>query len=123
MVLPLKWAVGSSIPASLNFARPLSVTTTPRIFGSRWLASESRKSCREPVQHFVLCTSISTVTNSLTRLMASTADRFIAHSYTENVVLQNVIYECDFPVWPQFPLLNWSEPPLGIVRVFHFSPA
>ena len=24
MVLPLKWAVGSSIPASVNFARPLS---------------------------------------------------------------------------------------------------
>ena len=34
----------------------------------------------EPVQHFVLWTSISTVTDSLTRLMASTADRFIAHS-------------------------------------------
>jgi hypothetical protein len=43
MVLPLKWAVGSSIPASPNFARPLSVTTTPKLFGSRWFASESRK--------------------------------------------------------------------------------
>ena len=32
-------------------------------------------------------------------------------------------YECDFPVWPQFALLNCSEPPLGIVSVFHFSPA
>ena len=35
IVLPLKWAVGSSMPASANFARPLSVTTTPRFFGSR----------------------------------------------------------------------------------------
>ena len=43
---PLKWVVGSSMPASLNFARPLSVTTTPRFFGSRWFASESRKTCR-----------------------------------------------------------------------------
>src|SRR5262249_42482365 len=70
--------VGSSIPAALNFARPSSVTTTPRFFGSRWLASESRNTCREPVQHFVRWTTISTTTDSLTRLMASAGD--IAHS-------------------------------------------
>jgi hypothetical protein len=33
------------------------------------------------------------------------------------------IYECDFPFSPQFASLNCSEPPLGMVRVFHFSPA
>src|SRR5207302_423553 len=36
---------------------------------------------------------------------------------------RSVVYECDFPVWPQLALLNFSEPPLGIVSVFHFSPA
>ena len=28
------------------------------------------------------------------------------------------IYECDFPIWPQFSLLNCSDPPLGIVSAF-----
>src|SRR6516162_7206871 len=68
------------MPASPNFALPASVTTTPRFLGSRWFASESRKTWRESVQHFVRCTKISTVTDSLTRLMASTGDRFITHS-------------------------------------------
>ena len=35
----------------------------------------------------------------------------------------NVIYECDFPLWPQFCLLNRSDSPHGIVRVFQCSPA
>ena len=39
------------------------------------------------------------------------------------VFMLNVNYECDFPVWPQFALLNCSDPPLGIVSVFQFSPA
>src|SRR5262245_4683419 len=81
MFLPLKWTVGSSMPASPNLALPLSVTTTPRFFGSWWFASESRKTCREPVQHFVLWTSISTVTDSFIRLMASTGDGFIPDSF------------------------------------------
>src|SRR3954468_18404410 len=51
---------------------------TPGFFGSRWFASESRNTCREPVQHFVRWTSISTVTDSLIRLIASTGDRFIS---------------------------------------------
>src|SRR4051812_1292924 len=80
MVLPLKRAVGSSIPASLNFVRRLWVTTTPRFFGSRRFAAESRKTCREPEQHFVLWTRISTVTDSLTRLTASAGDRCIPYS-------------------------------------------
>jgi hypothetical protein len=37
--------------------------------------------------------------------------------------LLNVIYEWDLPVCPQLALLNCSEPPLGIVSVFHLSPA
>ena len=37
--------------------------------------------------------------------------------------VKDAAYECDFPVWPQFDLLNCSEPPLGIVSVFHLSPA
>src|SRR5947209_3156933 len=74
MVLPWKWAVGSSMPASLNFALPVSVTTMPRLFGSRWFSSESRKTWLEPEQHLVRWTSISTVTDSLTRLMASRGD-------------------------------------------------
>src|ERR1700716_2947328 len=90
MVLPLKKAVGSSIPASLNFVRPLSVTTTPRFFGSRWFASESRKTCREPEQRFVLWTSISTVTDSLIRLMASTGERFIPLSSEDDGALERL---------------------------------
>jgi len=35
----------------------------------------------------------------------------------------NVVYECDVPACPPWALLNCPEPPLGIVRVFHFSPA
>src|ERR1700730_10413701 len=86
MVLPFKWAVVSSIPASLNFALPFSVTTTPRFFGSRWFVSESRKTCREPEQHFVRWTSISTVTDSLIGLMASTGDRLIQHSFDQGSI-------------------------------------
>lgn len=33
------------------------------------------------------------------------------------------VHDLDFPVWPQLVLLNCSEPPLGIVSVFHLSPA
>src|SRR5262249_59881361 len=68
------------MPASLNFALPASVTTTPRFFGSRWFASESRNTCLDPVQHFVRWTSISIVTGSLIRPMASTGDKFISYS-------------------------------------------
>ena len=46
-----------------------------------------------------------------------------ARTLNEVLLAAEHYYECDFPLWPQLALLNCSEPPFGIVRVFHCSAA